>query len=184
MSATPDMPLTHDVGSRISWTLRPEVSKKLENWEARRASMQNVCANCHAGEWTTNFYKQYDAAVELYNNKFAIPAKSVMKKLLDAKKITPTPFDDEIEWVYYELWHHEGRRARMGASMMGPDYTQWHGFYEVAKHFYTKFLPQAEHLLKGVTKEIRAMDDHKWISGLSKEDRSRIEAFYQQRYGN
>jgi hypothetical protein len=29
--------------------------------------------------------------------------------------------------------HHEGRRARHGAAMMGADYTQWHGFYEVAQ---------------------------------------------------
>jgi hydroxylamine dehydrogenase len=27
--------------------------------------------------------------------------------------------------------------------MMGPDYTWWHGIYEVAQHFYFKFLPEA-----------------------------------------
>jgi len=32
--------------------------------------------------------------------------------------------------------------------MMGPDFTQWHGFYEVAKHFYTKFIPEAEDLMR------------------------------------
>jgi len=26
------------------------------------------------------------------------------------------------------MWHHEGRRARMGTAMMGPDYAWWHGF--------------------------------------------------------
>ncbi len=25
---------------------------------------------------------------------------------------------------------------------MGPDYTHWHGMYEVSKHFYQKFLPE------------------------------------------
>lgn len=29
--------------------------------------------------------------------------------------------------------------------MMGPDYTWWHGIYEVAQHFYFKFLPEARH---------------------------------------
>jgi len=58
-----------------------------------------------------------------------------MDKLYAAKKLTPTPFDEKIEWTYYELWHHQGRRARMGTAMMGPDYAQWHGFYEVAKPF-------------------------------------------------
>jgi hypothetical protein len=30
--------------------------------------------------------------------------------------------------------------------MMGPDYTHWHGTYEVAKHFYSEFVPELEHL--------------------------------------
>jgi len=183
MSATKDLPLTHDVGARISWTLRPEVSIHLENWEARRGDMKKVCGNCHGPDWVGNFYKQYDAVVDLYNNKFAVPAKAVMKKLRDAGKLSPTPFDEPIEWTYYELWHHEGRRARMGTAMMGPDYTQWHGFYEVAKHFYTEFLPEAEALLPGVTAEAKAMDDHKWLQGLSKEEREKIQQYYQKRYG-
>ena len=42
--------------------------------------------------------------------------------------------------------HHQvGRRARHGASMMGPDYTHWHGMYEVSKHYYTEFLPAVVH---------------------------------------
>ena len=52
-----------------------------------------------------------------------------------------------IDWIYWELWHHEGRRARHGASMMGPDYAWWHGMYEVAKHFYSHFLPEVEQIL-------------------------------------
>ncbi len=34
--------------------------------------------------------------------------------------------------------------------MQGPDFTQWHGFYEAAKHFYFKFLPEAEALSLGL----------------------------------
>jgi hypothetical protein len=26
--------------------------------------------------------------------------------------------------------------------MMAPDYTHWHGLYEVAKHWYSKFIPE------------------------------------------
>ena len=44
------------------------------------------------------------------------------------------------------LWHHEGRRARMGASMMAPDYTQWHGMFEVAERFYMALIPEAREL--------------------------------------
>jgi hypothetical protein len=183
MSATTELPLTHDAGARISWTLRPVVSQKLDHWEVRRADMQKVCANCHGSDWVQNHYKQYDAAVDLYNNKFAIPAQAIMKKLYEAKKLTATPFDEKIEWIYFELWHHQGRQARMGPAMMGPDYTQWHGFYEVAQTFYMDFLPEAEALLPGVTDEARKMDDHKWLQGLSPEERQKIQAFYAERYG-
>ncbi len=55
----------------------------------------------------------------------------------------PAGFSNDIEWSFWELWHHEGRRARHGASMMGPDYTWWHGIYDVAYNFYFVFLPQA-----------------------------------------
>jgi hydroxylamine dehydrogenase len=44
------------------------------------------------------------------------------------------------------VWHHEGRRTRHGVSMMGPDYTHWHGTYEVAKHFYSKYVPELQEL--------------------------------------
>ena len=32
--------------------------------------------------------------------------------------------------------------------MMGPDYTHWHGTYEVAKHFYSKMIPELETLVR------------------------------------
>lgn len=188
MSATRNQPVTHDVGKRIAWTLRPPVSIKLENSDARRESMKDVCAACHAPAFVNAFYKQYESAIGLYNEKFAQPAIAIMTALQKAGRITPDKFDDKIEWTFYELWHHEGRRARMGASMMGPDYTQWHGFYEVAKHFYTEFIPEAERLAKGtpadaVIQEVLKSDDHRWRAGLSPEVRQRVDEFYKKRYG-
>jgi hypothetical protein len=125
---------------------------------------------------------QYESTIDLYNEKFAKPAKAIMDKLREAKKLTPTPFDEKIEWTYYELWHHQGRRARMGTAMMGPDYTQWHGFYEVAKNFYTEFIPEAEHLMPGVSAEVMGMDYHKWKAGLTKEEIEKQIEFYKKRY--
>lgn len=75
---------------------------------------------CYGPAFIDGFYKQFDNAVILYNDKFARPVLAVMKELKAAGKITPTPFDDKIEWTFFELWHHEGRRARHGASMQGP----------------------------------------------------------------
>ncbi|MFQ5665939.1 MAG: multiheme c-type cytochrome [Candidatus Binatia bacterium] len=190
MSATPTQPVTHDVGARISWTLRPVISKKLAHWESRRAKMQDVCGNCHGPDFVKAFYVQYDKTVELYNDKFARPAKRIMDALRTEKKITPDPFDDRIEWTFFLLWHHEGRRARMGASMQGPDYTQWHGFFEVAQRFYFELIPQAQALggsnraIKTVIADILNRPEHAWRKGLSPHERQQILDFYKRRYGD
>ncbi|MDD3472606.1 MAG: cytochrome C552, partial [Syntrophaceae bacterium] len=112
-------------------------------------------------------------------------------KLMDMGKLTKADFDDKLDWIYYELWHHEGRRARHGASMMGPDYAWWHGMYEVAKHFYNNFIPEVERIMGGKDQAAPILNElvykdplHKWYKdGMSKEELQRIEAYYQQRYG-
>ncbi|HOZ06810.1 MAG TPA: multiheme c-type cytochrome [candidate division Zixibacteria bacterium] len=144
IGATPASPGTHDVGERISWTLRPAVSVHKENWQEKRAAMKRVCANCHGGGFVDGHYYQYDAVVALYNEKFARPAGEILARVRAQGLLErPASFGNEIEWTYWEIWHHEGRRARHGAAMMGPDYTWWHGLYEVAKHFYFGLLPEA-----------------------------------------
>jgi len=145
ISATVDQTVTHDVGDRISWTLRPIISEKKPDWQKKRANMKNVCINCHSSTFPDGHYYQYDATVELYNEKFAKPATRIMNLVREQKLLeTPASFSNKIEWIYWELWHHEGRRMRHGASMMGPDYTWWHGAYEVAQHFYFKMIPEAQ----------------------------------------
>jgi hydroxylamine dehydrogenase len=182
MGATSKLPATHDVGARLSWNLRPEIAIKQKDWQAKRSDMKSVCLNCHASDWVDNFYTQFDGVVDMGNDKFFAPSKDIMAKLQKAGKLTSTPFDTKIKWTYFELWHHQGRRARMGASMNGPDYVQWHGYYEVAKIFYTEFIPEAEALMPGVTTETMNSDAHKWIKGLPPEERKRIREFYQKRY--
>ncbi len=107
--------------------------------------MQNVCTACHGTVFVHGHYLQYDASVRLYNEKFAVPAQKIIS-MIEEKNLLPSEadFGNDIQWVYWELWHHEGRRARHGSAMMGPDYTWWHGFYEVAKHFYFELIPGAK----------------------------------------
>lgn len=191
ISATPNQPATHEVGARISWTLRPPISKKLTKWKDRRAAMKDVCRQCHGDFMVDNFYTQFDELVETYNNKFAIPATNIRKKLMEMGKISKADFDDKLDWTYWELWHHEGRRARHGASMMGPDYTWWHGMYEVAKHFYVYFLPEVEKIMGGKEAAAPILNEyvfkdpaHRWYKeGMSKEQLKKLEQFYRQRYG-
>ncbi len=162
MSAVPGVSVDHDVGLRIAWTLRPALSSRQENWEARREDMTQVCQQCHSPGFYGNFFTQFDDAVGLYNDKFATPAVEIMQRLREAGKLTDTEFDEQIEWTFFFLWHHEGRRARHGAAMMGPDYVQWHGFFEVADRFYNEFVPEAEALLPGVTQPYLQEDYHQW----------------------
>lgn len=160
--------VTHNAGERISWTNRPPVSLVLDtdaegkivteadpikrrqlvkfSAEEKRSNMKQVCHHCHTPDYVNGFYKQYDDFVVLFNEKFAKPGQAIMAKLLEQKLITPTQFDEEIEWTWFYLWHHEGRRARHGASMMAPDYAHWHGMYEVAERFYMQLIPQAREI--------------------------------------
>jgi len=159
MSATKDQPVTHDVGMRISWNNRPAISIRPEQsdakmalpgkdvpWQKRRDNMKNVCLNCHNNQWVDNFYEQYDGLLDLYHKKFAEPGKELMA--LAKPLLRPAEFSNKLDFIWFELWHHEGRRARMGASMMGPDYTHWHGTYEVARNFYTEMVPELEDLVR------------------------------------
>ncbi|OIO10104.1 MAG: hypothetical protein AUJ52_05050 [Elusimicrobia bacterium CG1_02_63_36] len=235
---------THDVGERISWTLRPVISVKLNNvaytdgfkedyphtrdlpkvgekvmtvekvvendilaskkvertvakitpWEERRGKMQAVCANCHGPSFIDGFYRQFDSLVDLYNDKFAKPAKEIMDELkADGILSAKAPFEHKVQWDFWELWHHEGRRARHGASMMGPDYTHWHGMYEVSKHYYLNFLPNAVKAAKEKSPELgkkwqakvddlMARPEHLWQKGLSKEEIERLKKEYEERY--
>ncbi len=171
MSATKDQPVTHDVGMRISWNSRPVISIRPEvadakmglpgkdvPWTVRRAKMQNVCLNCHNQQWVDNFYVQYDALIELYNDKFARPGQQLMK--LAKPLLRPAVFSNKLDFIWFELWHHEGRRARHGASMMGPDYTHWHGTYEIARNFYTEMIPELEELIR----QGKSSGDHQKIA--------------------
>lgn len=195
----PGLELTHDVGSRISWTNRPEISIRpqgitaadgtvvLKDAEGRRADMKQVCLTCHTATWVDNFYVQYDEAVELYNNKYAKPAVTLYNFLKKEELVDGVPMNEEMDYLFFEIWHHEGRRARHGASMMGPDYVQWHGFYELSRNMYTHFLPLAIELgekagkRKGVEEFIkqtlRGPDGsdwdryHAWTGGLSMDQR-------------
>ncbi len=216
MSQTKNQPVTHDVGMRISWNNRPPVSIRPEisdakmglpgadvPWQVRRQNMIDVCLNCHNKNWVDNFYVQYDGLIELYNNKFAKPA-GALYALAKPLKAVAEPFTAPIDWSYWELWHHEGRRARHGASMMAPDYTHWHGTYDVAKTFYTHIVPElkemieeAEHSddpakveagekLAAKLDEVLNSDDHKWFIGKmddgEKEARKKAATDFKKRY--
>jgi len=208
MSAAPGLPATHNVGLRIRWNNRPvhptpaHVTDR--KWglpsaevtgEQRRADMERVCQACHASDFTDGFFQQYEALLALYDRKFATPgealyeaATAVLKKVRGGSYAA---FGQKIDFVWFELWHHEGRRARHAASMQAPDYTHWHGTYELARNFYTEFIPELEAIardhaegpaaaeakaLRERINQVLASDDHRWYRGrLTPEERAQRE---------
>jgi hypothetical protein len=212
--------ITHDPGERISWTNRPPVSLVMDTdanhsvvtetdperrraaiadtAEAKRNRMKQVCSHCHTPDYINQFYRQYDDLVILYNEKFAKPGQAIVTALSANGLISKTQYDDHIEWTWYYLWHHEGRRARMGASMMAPDYTQWHGMFEVAERFYMELIPQAREItaaavragrseaarrVDAVIDGILARPEHQWFVKGAEEQADAIRQEMERRYG-
>jgi hypothetical protein len=200
MSATPDMPVTHNVGLRIKWNNRPVISKLAhetdKRWglasaeitgEERRLNMERVCVVCHNVNFVDSFYIQYEGLLDLYNEKYARPGQKLYGQATAVLKAVRgdryAKFAQMIDYTWFELWHHEGRRARHGASMQGPDYTHWHGTYDLAKHFYGKFVPELREVvemgeqsgsaeagklakdLASTLEDVLASPDHQWSIG-------------------
>ena len=90
VSATINQGRTHDIGLRLSWNIRAAVSFKMEDDKRKRRAMRDVCMTCHNPLYVDGFYNQFDTGIELYNRKFAEPAKQIMTSLREAGKIDPT----------------------------------------------------------------------------------------------
>jgi len=212
--------VSHDPGARISWTNRPPVSRAMDtdidhnivtetdpelrrelihdSWQQKRGRMKEVCSHCHTPAYVNAFYEQYDNLVVLFNEKFAKPGQAIMGALLAEGLRTPTQFDEEVEWTWFYLWHHEGRRARHGASMMAPDYTHWHGMYEVGERFYMELIPQVREILEHAAHQgqgrqarsvaqvvdgILARPEHQWFTEGAGDQSERIRREMERRYG-
>jgi len=203
MSATSDMPVTHNVGLRLKWNNRPPQLKLAhetdKRWglasakvtaDQRKKNMVKVCVNCHSKGFVEAFYTQYEAQLQLYSEKWAKPGAKLYKKATEVLKAVKgdsyAKFSQKIDYTWFELWHHEGRRVRHAASMQAPDYTQWHGNYDLARNWYGEYVPELREVielgkssgnqaadklageLEALLEEIVHSDNHKWSVG--KED--------------
>ena len=146
MSQVGDLEMTHNVSERLYWVQWSKMSPvrdsddvmspKLGDGPEGRKKMQQVCAACHSPDHTKGFFAQADKAVNLYNEAYYKPALKMLNELKAKKLLRENPWTDEFQVKYYDLWHHEGRRARMGATHGAPDYAHWHGFFEIMQDLY------------------------------------------------
>jgi hypothetical protein len=157
MSAVNKIAATHDVTERLAWetqaplTVRPsdfEPWPAKTDWQTERRKMEQICLACHSQTWTKGHFQRLDEAVANYNDNYYKPMKKLIDELYEKKLLSREKnLDEQLEVDMYELWHHEGRRARFGAAMMAPDYAWWHGFYELKKRCMS-IEEQAEQLLQ------------------------------------
>jgi hypothetical protein len=121
---------THDVGDRLTWFLFAPISSRRPGWQDNLVRMQNVCRECHNENFIEDFYSAADLATEAVND-WVVESDALVAPLIERGLMTSEPFDEPIDFTYFNLWHHWGRTAKFGVWMQGPDYTQWHGAYEV-----------------------------------------------------
>ncbi|MEK6221768.1 MAG: nitrate reductase [Chloroflexota bacterium] len=121
---------THDVGERLTWFLFQPVSERRPAWQDNQVRMKSVCGECHNQNFIEEFYDDGDALVGAIN-EWVLESREIIKPLQEQGLLTDAPFDEPIDFVFFELWHHWGRTAKFGAWMQGADYTQWHGAYEM-----------------------------------------------------
>ena len=112
------------------------------------------CAFCHAGANGGPAYVLYKNKVYDVSDSSNWQGGSHFRTHAADQLSRDYYFVEELEWEFYELWHHEGRRARMAAAMMAPDYAWRHEFYEL-KHRFVKFMELA--------REHSGQDRGKWL---------------------
>jgi hydroxylamine dehydrogenase len=108
------------------------VSTKRPNGDRAQTEMKELCLKCHTKPRIDDFYAKAEQVLQDTNVKVK-SATDVVAGLRKEALLTPTPFDEPIEFTEFDLWHYYGRTAKHGAFMGGADFVQWHGNYELLK---------------------------------------------------
>ena len=122
--------VTHDTSERLSWYLFAEISQKRPAYLQAQNNMKEICLKCHTRSRIDPFYTAAETQL-LQTNQIVGQAKAIMDQLHKAGKLTPKPFDEVLEYTYFNMWHYAGRTSKHGAFMGGADFVQWHGNYEL-----------------------------------------------------
>ena len=145
LSGLDGLRVTHDTTERLSYWLFAPVSERRPGYSRAQAEMQDTCLRCHASSNVEHFYQEAEAVLAA-TNEYVREGRALIADLRNEGLLTPDPFDEPIEFLYFDFWHYFGRTAKHGAFMGGADFVQWHGNYEL-------LLSLTE--LKGMAAELR-----------------------------
>jgi hypothetical protein len=128
MSGLNGLGVTHDPSERLSYYLANAITDRRPNAEAAQAKMKQVCSQCHASTVVERVYTQAVKVVEATNGQVRA-AQELVNGLRADGTLSGPPFSQPIDFVYFDLWHYDGRTSKHGAFMGGADFVQWHGNY-------------------------------------------------------
>lgn len=132
MSGLEGQQVSHDTSNRLGWYLFAAVSDERPNHTRNVDQMQDTCMKCHSQTHVDQFYEEAEAVLVDTNEKVN-EVKQIVDQLYEEDLLTPAPFDEPIEYAFFDYWHYYGRTAKHGAFMGGADFVQWHGNYELLK---------------------------------------------------
>jgi hypothetical protein len=128
MSGINGLGVTHDPSERLSYYLANAITERRPNYAQAQAKMKQVCSQCHTAPLIDRVYKQAEQVVQSTNERVQA-AQDLVNGLRKDGVLTGAPFSQPIDFVYFDLWHYDGRTSKHGAFMGGADFVQWHGNY-------------------------------------------------------
>lgn len=130
MSGLNGQKVTHDPSERLSYYLADAITKARPDYERAQANMQQICGQCHSSSLVKRVYTDAAKVVETTNARVQA-ASDIVSKLRKDGVLTTPPFTQPIDFLYFDLWHYDGRTSKHGAFMGGADFVQWHGNYPI-----------------------------------------------------
>jgi nitrate/TMAO reductase-like tetraheme cytochrome c subunit len=130
MSGLNGQKVTHDPSERLSYYLADAITKARPDHERAQANMQQICGQCHSSSLVKRVYTDAAKVVETTNARVQA-ASDIVSKLRKDGVLTTPPFTQPIDFLYFDLWHYDGRTSKHGAFMGGADFVQWHGNYPI-----------------------------------------------------
>jgi len=132
MSGINGLKVTHDPSERLSYFLADAITARRPHYELAQAAMKKICNQCHAMSLIDRVYQQAEQVVATTNQRVTA-AQAIMDSLRKNGVLTATPFANPLDFVYFDLWHYDGRTTKHGAFMGGADFVQWHGNYPMLR---------------------------------------------------
>lgn len=170
MSATADMPATHNINLRMDWSHLLQKTNTLAAAEKcglpvkiqkrpykqpipdgqHRDNMKKVCRACHSETLVNNFLSQYESEVKLYMTKWIIPGKKLFQlatKVLQAVKKDKYEFmTNSIDLIWFGMCNGDAKSAYTGAAMMSAGLVE-EGNGGFAASWYSSFIPTIQGMI-------------------------------------